>query len=726
MSTDAPPLPGVDPPSESIRILHVDDEQSICELTEAMLEEHDSRMAITTTTDPETAVELLETEPIDCVVSDYEMPGMDGLELLEVVREQNEALPFILFTGQGSEAIASKAISAGVTEYIQKGPGTDRYVILANGIEKAVENYRHRRKAEATRRWYRSVLERSSDIVTVLGDDATIRYQSPAVEQILGYEQTALCGERLFEYIHPEDVGRVRRQFDQVCETTDVEPIDVEFRFRHADGSWRWFESIGGPTEDPIVDGIVLNSRDITDRKRREEALHRKRDRFRTLFESIPAATLRGRFESEVPIVDAVNSAFEETFGYDEVELIGKNVDEFIGLSDDAESTMRNNRELIETGSTSGYVRRKTADGVREFYLSAALRNPKADVPEGYAVYLDVTEEHQTERRLRALMEAFPDVAFIIDEAGTHLECFASEETADLLAAERSDLIGRTFHEVLPTPVADDLLSFTRQTIDSGTVGTIEYELDVRAGTRRFESRAYPIQRVETDTDAIAFVVRDITERRRRERRLKRQNDRLEEFTSIISHDLRGPLSVAAGRLELARETGKAEHFEALSAQIDRVDQMIDDLLTVARGGTIVNEGEPIDLADLTAEAWRTIEAPEASVSVQNDVTVVGDRARLRQVFENLFRNAVEHAGPAVTVTVGALEDGFYVEDDGDGIPPDRGDSVFEAGYTTTEDGTGFGLRVVSEFVDAHDWTVSITDGTDGGARFEIRGVDRP
>jgi PAS domain S-box-containing protein len=212
-------------------------------------------------------------------------------------------------------------------------------------------------------------------------------------------------------------------------------------------------------------------------------------------------------------------------------------------------------------------------------------------------------------------------------------------------------------------------------------------------------------------------------QRERTTERLEAQNERLERFASIVSHDLRNPLNVADGSLELARETGDEEHFERAADALDRMDTMIDDLLTLARAGEDIRETDPIDLGVFCWECWTTVSAAEATLSVETDVVVPADRMRLKQLLENLFKNAVEHGGEGVTVRVGDHPDGFYVADDGSGIPEaDRG-TVFDRGYSTSADGTGFGLDIVTEVADAHGWAISLLESEDGGARFEITGV---
>ena len=120
------------------------------------------------------------------------------------------------------------------------------------------------------------------------------------------------------------------------------------------------------------------------------------------------------------------------------------------------------------------------------------------------------------------------------------------------------------------------------------------------------------------------------------------------------------------------------------------------------------------------------VETGTAELRLAEDLTFTADETRLQRLFENLFRNALDHGGPDVTVTVGVLPDrsGFYVSDDGPGIPEDERESVLEPGYTTHEEGTGFGLAIVSEVVTAHGWEIQVTESDAGGARFEIRGVE--
>jgi len=221
------------------------------------------------------------------------------------------------------------------------------------------------------------------------------------------------------------------------------------------------------------------------------------------------------------------------------------------------------------------------------------------------------------------------------------------------------------------------------------------------------------------------LLLSDVTDREQYRQELERQNERLDRFASTVSHDLRNPLNVAMARLELARETDDPEHFEAITDALGRMEGIIADVLALARQGQPIDDLDQVRLSSLARESWAVVETGAADLAVDGDLTLVADPDRLQQLLENLFRNAIEHGGEAVTVRVGPVDGvGFYVEDDGPGIPPEDREEVFESGYTTARDGTGFGLAIVKEIGDAHGWSVSITEGTDGGTRFEITGVE--
>lgn len=217
---------------------------------------------------------------------------------------------------------------------------------------------------------------------------------------------------------------------------------------------------------------------------------------------------------------------------------------------------------------------------------------------------------------------------------------------------------------------------------------------------------------------------RDISERKRRQKELERANERLQQFANVVSHDLRNPIAVARGYLELAEETAPTGHHTKISDALDRMTALIDSLLTNARGETQGASLESIDLTRLAETAWQNIVSTDATLHADVGRPIYADPLHLTQLLENLFRNAIEHGRDDVVISVGKLDDGFYVEDDGPGIPDGVRDEIFDPGYTDSATGTGLGLAIVKQVVEMHDWKIRVTEGSAGGARFEVTGTE--
>lgn len=230
----------------------------------------------------------------------------------------------------------------------------------------------------------------------------------------------------------------------------------------------------------------------------------------------------------------------------------------------------------------------------------------------------------------------------------------------------------------------------------------------------------------DSDFDGYVAIVQDTTARKQYEQMLERQNDRLKEFTDILAHDLRNPLNLIEGRLELYRETGDDEHVEQIEETTARMERLVDDLLRVAKQGEVVTDPEAIDLKRVIETAWEgTGNTTDGATLHYEDVpSIGGDYDRLCELFENLFRNCIDHSGPDVIVRVGPIDDGFYIEDDGPGIDPEHFDMVFDHGFTTTDTGSGYGLSIVRTIVNAHGWDIAATAAQSGGARFEITNIE--
>jgi PAS domain S-box-containing protein len=714
-----------------IRTLYVDSAGQRRGRIAASLDRDSDRFEVLTATDGETALSVLAAERPDCIVSAYALAGMDGLDLLGAVRERDPDLPFVLVPADGSEELASEAVAAGVTDYLPQTP-EDGWTGLADRIEEAVVGSRAGGPARDGDR-LAGLLGDVDDLVAVLDGDGVVRYASPAAEAVLGTDAGSVVHTPLREWVHPEDREAVTAACSAVRDGADSRT--VEHRVETANGDPQRVETtVADRSDHRGVGGLVLTLRTTAERRRQE----RKIGRYETLLETLPVGV---SVLDEEARIQWVNEAFWGPLEKTEEEIVGTPYLDLIeeglidpGIVDDYLDGVRT--LLSSSGPDRITIEHEVyppdEDGIREYEGYMALQ-PREDGEFAGTVnaFIDVTDRNRRQRELeqyRAAMETVPDGAFVLNEEGRMVR--VNEAAAAISGHEPADLNGEPFAALVEEGVVGEsavesylsLVSDLLSDDTDGIQGKFTVELtppdDDREHTYEIHTGLLPTE--EGEFRGVAGVIRDITEKVDRQRQLERENERLERFASIVSHDLRNPLNVATSSLDLAAETGERAHIDRARQAVDRMDELIEDLLTLARQGEAIDTTAPVDLGRVVEACWETVETGRADLAVTTGRTVRADEGRLKQLLENLLGNAVDHGGPGVTVTVGDTERGFYVADDGPGIPPDEREAVFGGGYSTAETGTGFGLAIVSEIVDAHGWTVSVTESEAGGARFEI------
>ena len=578
-----------------IRLLHVEDDAALADMVPMVLNRKCDQFEIETASDAEEGLKRLSESAFDCIVSDYDMPGQDGIEFLKTVREEYPKLPFILFTGNGSEDIASEAISAGVTDYLQKGTGTEQYDLLANRITNAVSGYRAQRDYQA-----------------------------------------------LFENVNI---------------------------------------------------GLAINDIETGE------------------------------------IIDA-NQAFADIKDQDRADLVGKTPVAL--LPDGSHYTEDDVKQLIdkavENGTHSFEWPSETADGGRRWEavtLTVTVLNGRQRV---LATIEDITEHKARKQKLERQTDLFRQVRDIANIGVWEYDTTTGEVSWGPNVYDMHDIpqdADLTLEKIVDCYHPDD-----RQTVRSTLVEGAEtgepFEYEARMLTETGEQRWACVRgQPQFGADSVVGIrgtIQDITEQKNRERQLQRQNERLEKFASMVSHELQNPLHTASGKLELTAAECEGNH-QAVADAHAQMERVIQDLLTFARTGTEAVNESAVNLEQLATSCWERIQSGEASLVIDTEQVVQADRSHFRHLLENLFQNAIEHGGADVSITVGNLEDGFYIEDDGPGIPKADRETVFEDGHSTSSEGTGFGLSIVTEVADAHGWDLNITDGRDGGARFELTGV---
>lgn len=222
--------------NDSVSVLHVDDEPNFTEMVQRFLERQNERFAVETSNGVDEALDRLAQDGLDCIVSDYDMPGKNGIEFLKAVRSRWSDLPFILYTGKGSEEVASDAISAGATDYIQKQSGTDHYTLLSNRIQNAVEQYQAKATARRTDERYHNLVDTAPIPILLFDADGQSVYTNEAAVTFLHAESRAdLENEPFTQFLHPDDQETATERFQTLISEGGHAP-GIEYRVRTVDG----------------------------------------------------------------------------------------------------------------------------------------------------------------------------------------------------------------------------------------------------------------------------------------------------------------------------------------------------------------------------------------------------------------------------------------------------------------------------------------------------------
>lgn len=587
---------------------------------------------------------------------------------------------------------------------------------------------------------YEELMMNSSDVFLTLDYDWNLTYISPAIEKMTGNKPSELHGEHALQFVHTDDKQKVRDNLKQSQSNPDTKQR-IEFRVITTDIEVIWLEAIFWTTTDDLFDEtIIINARNITERKQRQQKLETQHQQLSILFDKTPEPIFYYEYENEDthPIIKQVNDSFVDVFGYKRNEIIGQPVTKIVPSKFKEESEEIAN--IVKDGTIiDREVKRKTKHGIKHFKFRA-IPNEQDNADSGYAVYDDITDRikreqkitsinkdlEQQRQRFISLFREFPEptLTYQFNSDDEPIIQSVNESFKAVFGYSENYAVGKNVNSLLVSRKHKEEAQQIDSRIQDGEQVDREIIRQTADGEKHFAFRHIPTTN-DTEIDGFAVYV-DITDRVRRAQELQQTNQRLEQFARTVSHDLRNPINIAKGHLDIVRDNPSDEYINTIDESLDRMLTIIEDVLTLARDPDSIEKSTEINIDTVATDAWQSVQTETLSLTVDTNSSLQANETLLSQLFENLYRNAVEHAGDNVTVTVGAnpYKNMFYVADDGIGIPEDEHDSIIEPGETTHKDGTGLGLSIIKKIAAVHNWSMKITDSSDGGARFEFYDVN--
>ena len=507
-----------------ISVLHIDDDPDFADLTAEYLQREDERMSVQTATNANQGLEYLFESEFDCIVSDYAMPELTGIELFETIREDHPDLPFILYTGKGSEEVASEAISAGVTDYLQKVDGTEQYELLAKKIVSAVEKFRTEQELDVLRRQYTQLVEQNFVGIYIIQDGEFV-YVNPRLAEIHGYDDPEeVIGMSPLDLVTPEERDKVqtnleRRIMDEVAEIQyqtkglrkDGERIDIQLH-----GSRITLEG------EPAVIGAELN---VTERLERERQLKESNETYASLFHGINDAIFVHNLDGEIV---AVNETAMERLGYSEAELLRKtpadldaaeHAEKIDSRIDTLTNEGTNTFESVHVAKSGKRVPVEISASVIDYYGEDHVLSVARDISAR-------KESEQDLKLFRNLIDEANDSVFVIDETtGTFIDVNAT--ACEMLGYERDEMLDLTVPDI--SLKFDSLAEYVDHigNEDNQTINSMIHQ------HRRADGSTIPVEvsakSVSIGEDRYRIAIgRDISERLEREQELRRMNRAVE------------------------------------------------------------------------------------------------------------------------------------------------------------------------------------------------------
>ena len=635
------------------------------------------------------------------------------------------------------------------------------------------DQVRLREELQRSEEYFRSIIEAASDIVAVLDSEGTVRYASPSVREVIGYDPQELVGRNLFEFTHPDDVGDSAAALAFAAGRPGITRY-AHIRIRHRDGSWRYFEAAANNLlANPAVNGMVILARDVTDRYFWEGALRESEERYRLIFDHSGDAIFT--YDANLRLT-GVNRKACELIEYRPEEMLGRNIFE-LGIlhPDDYQTGFTNNQRLFAGEIAQAELRFLRKDGsvlVGEV-TGAPLFNQQGEVVEIINIVRDITERKRNVERLeslnRCLLNLGPDpIENIMSIASTGAELLGNSRLAycRLDKGKFSCFLPAQLRKGFFVPgEPENFLSY--RLISSDFASPVTLKDTEEAGAARdplfvqgdfHYLAAFPVRLGESTLGCICFLTGDekdllpeitgflsmLSRAITIEEERRAYEESIRHFVDIASHELRTPLSIIKGYADafvcgdlMELSNLQMDKIRIINKKADKMAKTINDLLDLSRieRREFVVEKTAVDAraavgSSLAQMLERGAENRFLLSMAEEPLIIQADPDKLVDVLIILLDNAVNYSPLRSEIEVEVLpHDGgavFSVKDRGPGIPPKEREGIFERFYQLEDSrhhsstGMGLGLFIAREIVKGHGGKIWHEAREGGGSIFRF------
>jgi PAS domain S-box-containing protein len=718
---------------KAIRVLHVDDDASFLTVAKQCLEEQ-SQFEVDTALSAEEALKKLRDSKYDAVITDYQMPGKNGLELLRELRQKGNDVPFILFSCKGKEDIAITALNSGVYRYVGKeGKAEATYAELKRSICDAVREQRAEKLLREAESRLRLITENMQDMLLLTDTNLICIFASASHKWILGYEPSELVGKNIYELIHPDDVARAMKAAEKALKNNSGGTMEV--RVRRADGSYIVSEGIGKilTDENGQVTGMMFTSRDITERRRIEQTLKASERKYRKLFEEAMDAIFVA--DAETGILIDCNRAATALTGRAKSEIIGMH-QRFLHPPEESagkfSKTFKQHRTSKKGVVLEGQVITKNGE-VRDVAIKANLIevNGKKLLR---GVFRDITgsKKISEKTRLQARLLNAVGQAIVATDLGGNIT-YWNRAAEQLYGWQEAEVLGRNIVNVTPAETSQEQAMNIMNRLIEGEHWSGEFIAKRRDGTI-FPAIVTnsPITDDKGEIIGVIGVSTDISEQKWMQEvfddaigKVVELNEKLRVVEGLTRHDLRNKLSALNGRLYLLKKRfGENPDAQQHLKEMESVSQQMLRIIEFEKIYVQVGAEELsyIDVERHLNEATFLFSDLKGATLVNEcqGLMVLAD-SLLRQLFYNLIDNTLKYGKKTRRIRVCYKEEEnqlkLIYEDDGVGISDDVKSHLFQKGYGT---GTGYGLYLIKRICEAYGWAIEETGKEGQGAQFTM------